>query len=98
MDWKAQLRNRAVSLLQDPRVGALLSDPRVSSGIVEVFKLRSKVEQNLGQAAQRVTKALNLASAAELQELRRAVSRLERQLEHTRQEQAEIVADTRALS
>ena len=98
MDWKAQLRNKAASLLQDPRVGALLSDPRVTSGLVEVLKLRSKLEQNLGQTAERITKALNLASAAELQELRRAVARLERQLEHTRQEQAEIVADTRALS
>jgi hypothetical protein len=98
MDWKAQLRSRAVSLLQDPRVGALLQDPRVVSGVVEALKLRSKVEQNLAEAAQRLTKALNLASASELQELRRAVSRLERQLEHTRQEQAEIAADTRALS
>ena len=98
MDWKEQLRNRAFALLQDPRVAGLLSDPRVTQGIVDVMKLRTKIEQNVQSSVRQVANALNLASASEVHELRRAVSRLERQLEQTRHEEAEIAADSRVLS
>jgi polyhydroxyalkanoate synthesis regulator phasin len=98
MDWKEQLRNKALTLLSEPRVSALLQDPRVTQGIVRVFKLRTQVEQQFGQGVRQIAKTLHLATAAEVQELRRAVSRLERQLEQERHEQAEIAADSRALS
>jgi hypothetical protein len=86
VDWKDQLRNRAVTLLADPRVAALLQ-----------FKLRAKVEKSLEERVRVIAKRLNLASASELSELRRAVARLERQLEQARLEEDEIAAD-RALS
>jgi polyhydroxyalkanoate synthesis regulator phasin len=98
MDWKEQLRNKALTLLSEPRVSALLQDPRLTQGIVGVFKLRTQVEQQVDQGVRRLAKRLNLATAAEVQELRRAVSRLERQLEQERHEQAEIAADSRVLS
>jgi hypothetical protein len=98
MDWKEQLRNKALTLLSEPRVTALLSDPRVSQGIINVLKLRGQVEEQVGQRVRQVAKTLNLATAQEVQELRRAVSRLERQLEQERHEQAEIAADSRVLS
>jgi hypothetical protein len=97
VDWKDQLRNRAVTLLGDPRVAALLQDPRVMQGIVSAFKLRAKVEKSLEERVRVIAKRLNLASASELSELRRAVARLERQLEQARLEEDEIAAD-RALS
>ncbi|HKP61415.1 MAG TPA: hypothetical protein VJV78_32020 [Polyangiales bacterium] len=98
MDWKEQLRNKALGLLNEPRVTALLQDPRVTQGIVGALKLRTQVEQQVGQRVRQVAKTLNLATASEVQELRRAVSRLERQLEQERHEQAEIAADSRVLS
>lgn len=98
MDWKEQLRNKAVTLLADPRVSAVLQDPRVTQGILGAFQLRSKVEKRLEEGARRIVRRLNLATENEVQELRRAVARLERQLEHARHEEAEIAADTRALS
>ncbi len=97
MDWKDQLRNRAVTLLGDPRVAAVLQDPRVTQGIVSAFKFRSKVERSIEERVRVIAKRLNLASAGELAELRRAVARLERQLEQARHEEDEIAAD-RALS
>jgi hypothetical protein len=98
MDWKEQLRNKALSLLSEPRVTAMLSDPRVSQGIINVLRLRGQVEEQVGQSVRQIAKTLNLATAAEVQELRRAISRLERQLEQERHEQAEIAADSRVLS
>jgi hypothetical protein len=98
VDWKEQLRNKALSLLADPRVAALLQDPRISQGIVGAFRFRAKLEKNLQDAGHRLAKRLHLASESELHELRRAVARLERQLEQVRHEEAEIAADSRALS
>jgi hypothetical protein len=98
VDWKEQLRNKAVTLLADPRVSALLQDPRVTQGIVSAFKFRSTVEKRVDEGVRALAKRLHLASESEVQELRRAVARLERQLEQARLEDAEIIADTRALS
>jgi hypothetical protein len=98
VDLKEQLRNKAVSLLADPRVVSVLKDPRVTQGIMSAFRLRSKVEKSLEDGARELAKRLDLASASELRELRRAVARLERQLEQARHEEAELAADTRALS
>lgn len=98
MDWKERLKNKAMTLLADPRVSTLLQDPRVTQGLTSAFKLKSKLDRNVEQGVRQIAKTLHLASASEVQELRRAVSRLERQLEQVRHEEAEIAADTRALS
>jgi hypothetical protein len=98
MAWKEQLRNKALAALQNPRVASALQDPRVMQGLVSALRLRSQLEQNLNQTVAQLAKRLNLATSAELQELRRAVSRLERQLEHERHERAEDIAVNRAVS
>jgi hypothetical protein len=98
VDWKKKLSTNAFKLLQNPRVAAALQDPRVAQGLVQAFKLRSDVERNVTESARKLARALNLATAAEIQELRRAVSRLERQLEHERRERAEDVSIPRAVS
>jgi polyhydroxyalkanoate synthesis regulator phasin len=76
----------------------VLQDPRVTQGIVSAFRFRSMVEKSIEERVRVIAKRLNLARESEVQELRRAVARLERQLEQTRHEDAEIAADTRALS
>ncbi|HET6331931.1 MAG TPA: hypothetical protein VFG30_01900 [Polyangiales bacterium] len=98
MDWKEQLRNKAFGLLADPRVSALLQDPRVTQKIVSAFQLKANLEKRLEESGRSIAKRLHLASETEVQELRRAVARLERQLEQARHEDAEIETDTRALS
>jgi hypothetical protein len=81
---KQQFLNKALTLLQDPRVAKLLQDPRVMSGIMGAIKLQSDVKKNLQDGVQRVVKSLHLASESEVQELQRAVARLEREVERAR--------------
>lgn len=84
MAFKEQFMNKALTLLSDPRVSKVLSDPRVMSGVVSAMKLQSEVKRNLEDGVQRVVKSLHLASENEVRELQRAVARLERELERTR--------------
>ena len=84
MDWKQQLLSKAVVLMQDPRVGKLLQDPRVMNGIMGAMKLRSDVQRSLTDRAKKLAKSLRLASEDEVQELQRAVARLEIELERAR--------------
>jgi polyhydroxyalkanoate synthesis regulator phasin len=86
---KQQFLNKALTLLQDPRVSKLLQDPRVMSGIVGAMKLQSDVKRSVEARVQRVVKSLHLASESEVQELQRAVARLERELERTRNQRRE---------
>ena len=98
MDWKQELLNRAVVLLQDPRVAKIVQDPRVTSGILTAMKLRSDVQRGIEQCAQQVVKSLNLASEDEVKELRRAVARLEQEVERARSQRREAPPDGRPLS
>jgi hypothetical protein len=82
--WKQQLFNKAFTLMQDPRVAKLLQDPRVMSSIMGAMKLRTDVERSLRQRIKQLTKSLRLASEDEVQELQRAVARLEQELERSR--------------
>jgi hypothetical protein len=86
---KQQFMNKALTLLQDPRVAKMLQDPRVMSGIMGAMKLQADVKKNLQDRVQRVVKSLHLASESEVQELQRAVARLERELERARSQRRE---------
>ena len=97
MDWKQQLLNKAFVLMQDPRVGKLLQDPRVTQGILGAMKLRADVQRGFEQCTQQVAKSLNLASEDEVQELRRAVARLEQEVERARSQRRDT-PDGRSLS
>lgn len=87
MDWKQQLFNKAFTVMQDPRVAKLLQDPRVMSSIMGAMKLRSDVERSFNQRVKQLAKSLRLASEDEVQELQRAVARLEQELERARHQQ-----------
>lgn len=89
MDLKQELMNQALRLMQDPRVMRAMQNPKLMQGLMGALQLRAKVQQNLESSVQRVAKRFNLATDAELRELRRTVRRLERELEAQRaQEQA----------
>ena len=84
MDFRQQLMTQAFKLLQDPRVGKALQNPRVMQGIMGAVQLGSKVQQNLDASVRRVVQGLNLATSEEVDELRRTIERLENQLEDQR--------------
>ncbi|HEX7478211.1 MAG TPA: hypothetical protein VF331_10420 [Polyangiales bacterium] len=84
MDLKQQLMNKAFQMMQDPRVAKALQNPKVMEGLMGALKLRSQVQKNLDEGVKRIAKGLNLATESEVKELRRALHRLERELEHER--------------
>ena len=84
MDFKREFYNRALMLLQDPRVAKLAQDPRVVSAAMGALKLRADLQRKLEDGAQKLTSSLHLATQSEVNELRRAVARLERELERAR--------------
>lgn len=81
MDLKQQLLNQAYRLMQDPRVMKAMQNPKVMQGVMGAVQLRARVQHNLETSVQRVAKRFNLATDADVRELRRTVRRLERELE-----------------
>jgi hypothetical protein len=78
---KQQLVNQALRLMQDPRVMKAMQNPKVMQGLMGAIQLRAKVQQNVESSVTRVAKRFNLATEAEVRELRRTVKRLEREME-----------------
>jgi hypothetical protein len=84
VDLKQELMNKAFKLMQDPRVAKAMQNPKLMEGVMGALKLRSQVQKNLDEGVKRIAKGLNLATESEVKELRRALHRLERELEHER--------------
>lgn len=81
MDLKQQLFNKALQVMQDPRVAKALQNPKVIQGVMSALKLKSELEKNVDAGMKVVAKSLNLATESEVRELKRAIKRLERELE-----------------
>jgi hypothetical protein len=81
VDLKQQLMNQALRVMQDPRVSKALQNPRVMQSLMGALALRARLQTNLESGARGVAKRLNLATEAEVRELRRTIERLERELE-----------------
>lgn len=84
LDLKQQMMDRALRLMQDPRVMKAMQNPKLMQGVMGALHLRAKVRQNVDSSVQRVAKHFKLATEAEVRELRRTLRRLERELEATR--------------
>lgn len=84
MDLKQELMNKAFLLMQDPRVSKALQNPKVMQGLLGALKLRTEVQKNLDEGVKRLAHSLNLATVAEVRELKRALARLEREIDHER--------------
>jgi hypothetical protein len=84
LDLKQELMNQALRLMQDPRVMRAMQNPKLMQGLMGALQLRAKLQQNVETSVQRVAKRFNLATDAELRELRRTVRRLEREIEAQR--------------
>ena len=76
VDRKAQIMNK---LMQDPRFLKLMQNPKVMQAAMNAMQMRGKLQQQFDQRVQELAKSLNLATQAEVRELKRALSRLEQQ-------------------
>lgn len=80
MDIKRELMGQAFKLIQDPRVAKALQNPKVMQGVVGAMQLGAKVQKNLETGSAAVVRGLNLATNAEIEELRSEIDRLRSQL------------------
>jgi hypothetical protein len=74
------LKERVVSLLQDPRVARLLQDPKVQELVLKVFRVRGRVQGAFEERVQQIAQVLNLATHRDLRALQRRIRHLEREL------------------
>lgn len=81
MDFKRTLVNRALQLMQDPRVQKMAQNPKVWQGISGAWELKERVERELDAAVRRLAHELDLATPGEVREMRDTIDRLERELE-----------------
>ena len=95
MGLKQLLMEQAFRVMEDPRVMQAVRDPRVVQALMGAIQLRAKVQRELEEQVQRVARQLNLATEAEVRELRRMVRRLEQELEaaHARADERSADAD-----
>jgi hypothetical protein len=70
-----------------------MQNPALLQGVMGALQLRAKMQQNLESGVQRVAKRFNLATGAEVRELRRTVRRLEREIDARKVADANGVAN-----
>jgi polyhydroxyalkanoate synthesis regulator phasin len=75
------MMERALKLMQDPRVMKALQDPRVMQGVMAAVTLRARVQQQMESRVGELARSLNLATRSEVKELRRNLDRLQRELD-----------------
>lgn len=74
------LMKMGTEVLQDPRVAKMLQDPRVMKAVAKGFELKGKVQQRFDERVEHLANSLNLATKAEVRELKRTIRKLERDL------------------
>jgi polyhydroxyalkanoate synthesis regulator phasin len=74
------LMKQGTKMLQDPRVMKVLQDPRVMKAVSKGFEIKGKVQQQFDASVEQMANNLNLATKAEVRELKRTIRKLEREL------------------
>ena len=81
MDLKKFLKEQGTKLIQDPRVLKMMQDERVMKAMMKGFQLKQQAQENFDQQVEAIAKKLNLATKAELRDLKRALRKMEGELE-----------------
>ena len=77
---KKSLMKQGMKLMTDPRVMKLMQDERVMKAVMAAMSMPGKV-QTFGQdQAERIAKAMALATEDEVKDLKRTVRRLEEEI------------------
>jgi polyhydroxyalkanoate synthesis regulator phasin len=80
MTFKKSLLSQGMKLMQDPRVMKVMQDPRIMKAMAKTFELKGKAQQEFDARVEKVADSLNLATKAEVRELKRTIRKLERDL------------------
>ena len=80
MSLKKTLMSQGMKMMQDPRVMKMMQDPRVMKAMAKGFEIKGKVQQQFDARVEAMANQLNLATKAEVRELKRTIRKLEREL------------------
>lgn len=86
VDLKEQLMNQAMKMMQDPRVMKAMQNPKVMQTLMGAIQMRAKMQQEMDAQLEKVAKSLKLATRSEVRELKRALTKLERELQQKQQQ------------
>lgn len=73
-----------MKVMGDPRVSKLLQDERVMKAMMQAFQLKGKVQESFDQRVESIAKTFNLATKAEVRELKRTLRKMESELERAK--------------
>jgi hypothetical protein len=80
MSVKKTLMSQGMKVMQDPRFMKMMQDPRVMKAMAKGFEIKGKVQQQVDTKVEAMANTLNLATKAEVRELKRTIRKLERDL------------------
>jgi hypothetical protein len=89
MSLKKSLMKRGMQLMTDPRVMKLMQDPRVMKAVMTAMSVPGKVQTFGNESAERIAKAMALATEDEVNDLKRTVRTLEEEVARLRREREE---------
>jgi hypothetical protein len=87
--FRKALMGEAMKVMSDPRVLKLMQDERVVKAMVVAASVPGRVHAFTSEQLERLTKAMALAKEDEILELRRAVRRLEDEVQRMRTDRAD---------
>jgi len=85
---KDDIKERGMKLLTDPRVLRLLQSEEFVGAMTALMQVPGKVGDFTSEQSERFARRFGLASAAEVEELRHRVARLEADLDRLREARA----------
>ena len=87
MSLKKKVLQEGMKLMSDPRVMKLMQDERVMKAVMAAMSMPGKVQNFTQEQAERIAKAMALATEDEVKDLRRTVRRLEEEIARMRREE-----------
>jgi BMFP domain-containing protein YqiC len=72
--------NQAMKLMSNPKVGKMLSDPRVMNAITKGFEVHGQIRNHVEGKLRSLANTLNLVSKDEFSNLRQKLSQVENSL------------------
>ena len=85
MTLKDDIKERGIKLLSDPRVLRLLQSEEFVGAMTALMQVPGKVGDFTVEQSERLARRFGLASAAEVEELRHRLAKLEADLERVRE-------------
>ncbi|MCL2777947.1 MAG: hypothetical protein FWD73_08080 [Polyangiaceae bacterium] len=80
MSLKKTLMKQGMKMMADPRVMKFMQDERVMKAIMQMMSMPGKVHNFTSEQADKLVKAMSLATESEVNDLKRQVRRLEEEV------------------